>query len=136
MRECNTRMNAIPLHHSQRAQQIRQALEDLNTSSADIEASALISIDGLLIDAVLPHGMDEDRLGAMSAALLSLGERTARELGRGRLERVLVQGENGYVIMTAAGEEAVLTVLTRAEVKLGLAFLDIKRAAQLLSRVV
>ena len=129
-------MNTIPLHHSQRAQQIRQALEDLNTSSADIEASALISIDGLLIDAVLPHGMDEDRLGAMSAALLSLGERTARELGRGRLERVLVQGEIGYVIMTAAGEEAVLTVLTRAEVKLGLAFLDIKRAAQLLSRVV
>ena len=129
-------MNTLPPHHSQRAQQIRQALEDLNTSSADIEASALISIDGLLIDAVLPHGMDEDRLGAMSAALLSLGERTARELGRGRLERVLVQGENGYVIMTAAGEEAVLTVLTRAEVKLGLAFLDIKRAAQLLSRVV
>ena len=93
-------MNAIPLHHSQRAQHIRQALEDLNTSSADIEASALISIDGLLIDAVMPHGMDEDRLGAMSAALLSLGERTARELGRGRLERVLVQGENGYVIVS------------------------------------
>ena len=129
-------MNTIPLHHSQRAQQIRQALEDLNTSSADIEASALISIDGLLIDAVLPHGMDEDRLGAMSAALLSLGERTARELGRGRLERVLVQGENGYVIMTAAGEEAVLTVLAKSNAKLGLIFLDIKRAARALSQII
>lgn len=129
-------MNAIALPHSQRAQDIRQALEGLNASSADIEASALISIDGLLIDSVMPQGMDEDRIGAMSAALLSLGERTARELGRGRLERVLVQGENGYVIMTAAGEEAVLTVLTKAEVKLGLAFLDIKRAAQALSRLV
>lgn len=129
-------MNAIALPHPQRAQDIRQALEGLNASSADIEASALISIDGLLIDSVMPHGMDEDRIGAMSAALLSLGERTARELGRGRLERVLVQGENGYVIMTAAGEEAVLTVLTKAEVKLGLAFLDIKRAAQALSRLV
>jgi Uncharacterized distant relative of homeotic protein bithoraxoid len=133
---CNARMNAIALPHPQRAQDIRQALEGLNTSSADIEASALISIDGLLIDSVMPQGMDEDRIGAMSAALLSLGERTARELGRGRLERVLVQGENGYVIMTAAGEEAVLTVLTKAEVKLGLAFLDIKRAAQALSRLV
>ncbi|WP_225763227.1 roadblock/LC7 domain-containing protein [Stenotrophomonas sp. Marseille-Q4652] len=129
-------MNAIALPHPQRAQDIRQALEGLNASSADIEASALISIDGLLIDSVMPQGMDEDRIGAMSAALLSLGERTARELGRGRLERVLVQGENGYVIMTAAGEEAVLTVLTKAEVKLGLAFLDIKRAAQALSRLV
>lgn len=129
-------MNAIPLPHNPRAAQIHQTLEDLNGSSADIEASALVSIDGLLIDAAMPQGMDEDRIGAMSAALLSLGERTARELGRGRLERVLVQGEHGYVIMTAAGEEAVLTVLTRAEVKLGLAFLDIKRAAQALGRIV
>ena len=129
-------MNAIPLQHNPRAAQIRQTLEDLTSSSADIEASALISIDGLLIDAAMPQNMDEDRIGAMSAALLSLGERTARELGRGRLERVLVQGEDGYVIMTAAGEEAVLTVLTRAEVKLGLAFLDIKRAAQVLGRIV
>ncbi|RRN55808.1 hypothetical protein EIM48_09010 [Pseudoxanthomonas sp. SGNA-20] len=129
-------MNAIPLQHNPRAAQIRQTLEDLTSSSADIEASALISIDGLLIDAAMPQSMDEDRIGAMSAALLSLGERTARELGRGRLERVLVQGEDGYVIMTAAGEEAVLTVLTRAEVKLGLAFLDIKRAAQALGRMV
>lgn len=133
---CNVRMNALPQLSSQRSQLIRQALDGLKTSSADIEAAALISIDGLLIDAVMPHGMDEDRIGAMSAALLSLGERTARELGRGRLERVLVQGEHGYVIMTAAGDEAVLTVLTKAEVKLGLAFLDIKRAAQTLGGIV
>ncbi len=129
-------MNAIALPHSARAAQIRQTLDELNGSSADIEASALVSIDGLLIDASMPQGMDEDRIGAMSAALLSLGGRTARELGRGRLERVLVQGEHGHVIMTAAGEEAVLTVLTRAEVRLGLAFLDIKRAAQALGRIV
>lgn len=128
-------MTAIPVASKQRAEQIRLSLEGLNTSSADIEAAALISIDGLLIDAVMPAGMDEDRIGAMSAALLSLGERTARELGRGRLERVLIQGEHGYVIMTAAGKEAVLTVLTKAEVKLGLAFLDIKRAAHALSRI-
>lgn len=129
-------MTAIPISSSQRAQQIHQSLLGLNASSTDIEASALISIDGLLIDAVMPAGMDEDRIGAMSAALLSLGERTARELGRGHLERVLVQGENGYVIMTSSGEEAVLTVLTKAEVRLGLAFLDIKRAAQALSRII
>jgi predicted regulator of Ras-like GTPase activity (Roadblock/LC7/MglB family) len=129
-------MNALPQLSSHRAQLINQALEGLKSSSADIEACALISIDGLLIDAVMPQGMDEDRIGAMSAALLSLGERTARELGRGRLERVLVQGEHGYVIMTAAGDEAVLTVLTKAEVKLGLAFLDIKRAAQTLGGIV
>ena len=57
---------------------LQQSLEDLNGSTADIEASALISTDGLMIASALPHGMDEDRIGAMSAALLSLGERAAR----------------------------------------------------------
>ena len=119
-----------------RTEQCQQMLTDLNGSTADIEASALISVDGLMIASAMPQGMDEDRVGAMSAALLSLGERTARELARGGLERVLVQGEGGYVIMTAAGEEAVLTVLAKPNAKLGLIFLDIKRAAQALSQIV
>ncbi|MCD7100150.1 roadblock/LC7 domain-containing protein [Stenotrophomonas sp. MMGLT7] len=118
-----------------RTQQLQQALEGLNASTADVEASALISIDGLMIASAMPQGMDEDRIGAMSAALLSLGERTAGELGRGQLERVLVQGERGYVIMSAAGSEAVLTVLAKPSAKLGLVFLDIKRAAQALSQI-
>ena len=75
-----------------RTDMFQQSLEDLNGSTADIEASALISTDGLMIASALPQGMDEDRIGAMSAALLSLGERTARELSRGKLERVLIQG--------------------------------------------
>ncbi len=115
---------------------LQQSLEDLNGSTADIEASALISTDGLMIASALPHGMDEDRIGAMSAALLSLGDRAARELSRGGLERVLIQGERGYVIMSSAGPEAVLTVLAKPNAKLGLIFLDIKRAAETLTRLI
>lgn len=119
-----------------RTEQFQQILADLNGSTADIEASALISVDGLMMESAMPQGMDEDRVGAMSAALLSLGERTARELARGSLERVLVQGQDGYVIMTSAGSEAVLTVLAKSNAKLGLIFLDIKRAAKALSQIV
>ncbi|MCD9006576.1 roadblock/LC7 domain-containing protein [Luteimonas sp. XNQY3] len=118
-----------------RTDQFQQILTDLKASTSDIEASALISVDGLMIASEMPQGMDEDRVGAMSAALLALGERSARELARGALERVLVQGEAGYVIMTSAGEEAVLTVLARSNARLGLVFLDIKRAAQALARI-
>jgi predicted regulator of Ras-like GTPase activity (Roadblock/LC7/MglB family) len=89
-----------------------------------------------MIASALPSGMDEDRIGAMSAALLSLGERTARELVRGKLARVLIQGEHGYVIMSAAGPEAVLTVLAKSNAKLGLIFLDIKRAAETMSKLI
>ncbi len=119
-----------------RIELVQQVLEELNGSSPDVEASALISTDGLMIASALPHGVDEDRVGAMSAALLSLGERAARELSRGTLERVLLQGERGYVIMIASGEEAVLTVMARQNAKLGLLFLDIKRAAESLAGLI
>ena len=119
-----------------RTDMFQHVLEELKGSSADVEASALISTDGLMIASALPQGMDEDRVGAMSAALLSLGDRAARELARGTLERVLLQGERGYVIMSSAGPEAVLTVLAKPNAKLGLIFLDIKRAAETLSKLI
>lgn len=119
-----------------RIETVQRILEDLKNSSADVEASALISTDGLMIASALPNGMDEDRVGAMSAALLALGERAARELARGSLERVLLQGERGYVIMSSSGPEAVLTVLARQNAKLGLLFLDIKRAAEALEKMI
>ncbi len=113
-----------------RADLLTSVLTDLNGTSADIEASGIISTDGLMIASVLPAGMDEDRVGAMSAALLSLGDRTAQELARGALEQVLIKGAKGYVLMTYAGEDAVLTVLAKPNSKLGLIFLDVKRAAE------
>ena len=88
-------------------------LSELNGSSADIEASAVISTDGLIMASLLPAGLDEDRVGAMSAAMLSLGSRIAKELARGELDQVLVKGENGYVLMTSAGSEAVLSVIAK-----------------------
>ena len=73
--------------------------------------------------------MDEDRVGAMAAAMLSLGDRTAVELARGELEQVMIKGDNGYVLLIHAGPDAVLTVIARKEAKLGLVFLDAKRGA-------
>jgi predicted regulator of Ras-like GTPase activity (Roadblock/LC7/MglB family) len=118
-----------------RADMLTSVLSELNGTSADIEASAVISTDGLMMAALLPSNMDEDRVGAMSAAMLSLGERTAKELARGSLEQVLIKGERGYVLMTHAGPDAVLTVLAKPNAKLGLIFLDVKRAAASLSNM-
>lgn len=105
-------------------------LRDLQVSTPDIEASAVVSVDGLSIASSLPGGVEEDRVSAMSAAMLSLGERIAHELGRGGLSQVYVKGEHGYVILSAVGEDAVLTVLAREDAKLGLVFFDMKRATE------
>ncbi|TPQ26032.1 roadblock/LC7 domain-containing protein [Methylomonas sp. EFPC3] len=118
-----------------KADMLTSVLTELNGTSADIEASGVISTDGLMMASVLPAGMDEDRVGAMSAAMLSLGDRTAQELNRGNLEQVLIKGARGYVLMTYAGSEAVLTVLAKPNAKLGLIFLDVKRAAESISEM-
>jgi len=118
-----------------REDMITSILNELSGSSADIEASAVISTDGLVIASLLPQTMDEDRIGAMAAAMLSLGERTADELGRGELEQVLIKGSKGYVVMAHAGPDTVVSVVAKATAKLGLIFLDIKRAADAISKV-
>jgi predicted regulator of Ras-like GTPase activity (Roadblock/LC7/MglB family) len=115
---------------------LNSVLKELNGTSADIEASAVISIDGLMMASVLPQGLDEDRMGAMSAAMISLGDRTAQELARGTLEQVLIKGAKGYVLMSGAGGESVLTVLAKPTAKLGLVFLDIKRAAENIGKII
>jgi predicted regulator of Ras-like GTPase activity (Roadblock/LC7/MglB family) len=104
-------------------------------STPDVEASALVSVDGLIIASALPAGVEEDRVSAMSAAMLSLGDRIASELGRGTLSQVYVKGDQGYVILMSVGEEAVLTVLAHQEAKLGLIFLDMSRTADDLARL-
>lgn len=113
-----------------RTEQLVARLRDLQASSEGVEAAAIVSVDGLSIASSLPAGIEEDRVSAMSAAMISLGERISSELGRGMLKQLYVKGENGYVILNAIGEEAVLTVLARREARLGLIFLDIARTVQ------
>lgn len=111
-------------------------LRELQAGAPDIDASAVVSVDGLIIASALPANTEEDRVSAMSAAMLSLGERIAGELSRGTLDQVFIRGSQGFVILVSVGEEAVLTALVRSSAKLGLVFLDMKRAADDLEKLV
>ncbi|MBD2102990.1 roadblock/LC7 domain-containing protein [Leptolyngbya sp. FACHB-261] len=102
-------------------------LQNFVSSTPDIQGSILVSPDGLSLAAALPGGMDEERTSAMSAAMLSLGERICAELARGEIDRVFVQGEKGYGILVGCNADAVLLVLASAAAKQGLVFLEIKR---------
>jgi predicted regulator of Ras-like GTPase activity (Roadblock/LC7/MglB family) len=112
-----------------------ERLKDLQASSPDVEASAVVSVDGLTMASALPPNVEEDRVSAMSAAMLSLGERIATELKRGSLDQVYIKGEAGYVILKSVGDEAVMTVLARDQATLGLLFLEMRRAAEDLSQL-
>jgi predicted regulator of Ras-like GTPase activity (Roadblock/LC7/MglB family) len=119
-----------------RTEALLSILKDLQASTADVEATAVVSVDGLMMASALPADVEEDRVAAMSAAMLSLGDRTAQELGRGSLEQVFIRGADGYVILMNAGADSVLTAMTRADSKLGLIFLDMKRTADEICKLI
>lgn len=106
---------------------LQDLLQKFVNSTPDIQGAALVSPDGLPLSSVLAASMDEERTAAMSAAMLSLGERIGQELSTGMVERIFVEGEKGYSILSNCGEDAVLLVLADKATKKGLVFLEIKR---------
>lgn len=98
------------------------------STTADIQGAAIVTPDGLPLVTNLPNMMDEERVSAMSAAMLSLGERIGVELARGEIDRIFVEGNEGYSILTSCGQDAVFLVLANKTAKQGIVMLEIKRA--------
>ncbi len=119
-----------------RSDQMVERLRSMQAAAPEIEASAIVSVDGLIMASALPQEVEEDRVSAMSAAMLSLGERISGELGRGGLEQVYIKGDAGAIVLTSVGAEAVLTALARQDAKLGMIFLEMRRAAEDLTKLV
>jgi uncharacterized protein len=117
----------------------QQALVDrmrvLQRSSPEVEAAALISPDGLIIASALTSDINVDRISAMSASILSLGEGISKETALGLLEQVHIQGSDGHIVLMAAGEKAVLTALITAQAKMGVLLMDMRHAADDLIKI-
>ncbi|MDQ1706560.1 MAG: uncharacterized protein QOF18_2926 [Frankiaceae bacterium] len=114
---------------SSRASRLDRAIADLLAQAPEVEAAAVVSFDGLPMASALPATMDEDRVAAMSAALLSLGERAAEGLGRGALSQVYIEGEHGTVFLVSADDEAVLVAVAGKAAKVGMMLYEVRRAA-------
>lgn len=113
-----------------RVEKMQEILRGLRSLTPGIQASAVVSLDGLIIASDLSTEIEEEKIAAMSAAMLGLGERTSKELGKGNFTWVLIDSEEGKIILTEAGKDMVLTVMTTKNAKLGLLFLEMRRAAQ------
>ena len=117
------------LHAASRSVRLDRAIHGLLGQTPEIEAAAVVSFDGLPMASALPPSMDEDRVAAMSAALLSLGERAAQGLGRGELSQVYIEGETGTVFLVSCDNEAVLVAVAARGAKVGMMLYEVRRAA-------
>lgn len=114
-------------------QMIGLVLQDLHANSSDILASVLVSNDGLPIAFRLPEGVEPDRVGGMTAGMLALGSRAARELKVGKMQQIMVQGDEGLIVLIQASAETSLIITAKQEAKLGLILLNARQAVRQMS---
>ena len=74
----------------------------------EVKSAAIVSAEGLPIASALPQGIDETRIAAMTAALLSLSERAIIEMGKGDFDQLYIKGSNGYLLIMQAGPNVVI----------------------------
>jgi len=109
------------------SQKLNQVVQNFVARTSDVQGAAVVTPDGLPLASSLPGEMDEERVSAMSAAMLSLGERIGKELLGGNADRIYVEGDQGFTILTTCGQDAVFLVLASKEAKQGMLMLEIKR---------
>ena len=107
--------------------QLDAILNQFERNIPHVQATAVVSTDGLVIASRLPKDTEEDRIGAMGAAILSISSRSGDELDRGEMIRVLIEGTNGYILIRSIGEYAILVALVEKEVRLGMLFYECKK---------
>jgi predicted regulator of Ras-like GTPase activity (Roadblock/LC7/MglB family) len=96
-------------------------LDDLVSRVAEISKAVILTRDGLVVGA--STGLtreDAEHLAAMAAGMQSLARGAGRHFGGGGVRQTIVEMENAFLFVTAAGEGSCLAALTAASADVGL----------------
>ena len=128
---------------SSKTEMLNELLIDLSRASqGNVEASAVISkSQGLTISTHYPEDTDaslvpdEDVIAGRSTQIQEATRKVFKQLKRGPLVRMLIEGETGYVIICDAGDDAILAVLTTKRANIGYMFFMMTRIAKRIEKV-
>ncbi|MCY3410874.1 MAG: roadblock/LC7 domain-containing protein [Candidatus Heimdallarchaeota archaeon] len=115
--------------------QMNEILDNLHSNVGGILGSSIVSIEGLPIAKKLPEGLEDTLVAALTAAMLSLGEKIATTLSKGSLDKILVGGAHGVVVTMSAGPNAVLTVSADNEAKEGIIYYEMREATKKIASI-
>ncbi len=127
-----------------KSQLLTEILNEIKKALGErVEASVIVTEDGLPISSLLPVELVSDdvrdeketEIAAMTATILSVSKRAMEEFKKGEIDKILIDGKNGALILMSAKEKAILAVLTRETTNLGLLFLTMKRATEKIAKV-
>ncbi len=121
-----------------RSVQLEKTLRTLHTAVSGIKASVIVNLDGLLVSAYPSTDDEQDyhhnptsspQVAAMSATLVGLAVRVLRRLQQGEMKRLLMEADEGQMVIYPAGE-SLLAVLVEKETKLAKVIYATSRACE------
>ncbi|ONI75358.1 dynein regulation protein LC7 [Actinosynnema sp. ALI-1.44] len=87
-------------------------LDDIVGRVIGIQHAVVLSADGLVLGRSAGMGEDDsDRLSAVASSLQSLAKGVSRHFDRGQVLQNVIEMEQGYLFVSAAGHGACLAVL-------------------------
>jgi hypothetical protein len=117
------------------SREITKILKDLQRSTPDIEASALVSTDGTIIASELPPEIEEANLRAATTAMVFLGEKSTKNLAGGDLKQLYVTGDNGHILLRPVGKKAILIGKVRENAQMRSVFVNLRKTEGKLAEI-
>ena len=122
---------------------LEEALGELCSRLEGVQGAVIVSIEGFVVAAYTPHEseMDEEgptsspQVAAMAATLIALGERTLSRLAQGEMIRLLVEGNDGGMLVVPANRRASVAVMVGREAKMGLVLYALQQSAGKISSI-
>jgi len=125
-----------------RVQILEDILRRLHNSVDGLHGTVVVSVEGFVVAAYSGEGrsrtrnpVDSPQIAAMAAAIIALGERVLSRLARGELDRILLDGTEGGIIVVSAGPEAALAAMVNKDAKLGLVMYELRRSSREVHKV-
>jgi len=117
---------------SDETEKIEQQLNELQSELPEIEGIAVLTKEGLPIASIF-SAIDPAMLSAITATINNVSEKAMEELQKGVLETVIVQGEQGHLVVQGIGASAIIAVLANKSAKPGLLYILVNRVSEKLS---
>jgi hypothetical protein len=105
-------------------------LKELRTKVEGIDASAVVSKEGLIVASDLSSEISEMHIAAMAAILLSTSENVLIELKKGTLDVCIIQGNEGKFIIMDAGMDFMIACVLNNFTRMDLAFVEMRNTAK------
>ena len=100
-----------------------------------IEAVVVLGRDGLLIDSQTTSDLDAVGLAARVPSIVASADEVGNTTGKGASRIALIEHENGYVLVSSVGDDALLCVLTSKTADLGSLLYDVRRHRESIARL-